>query len=330
MQQPPESSAKPDYCLTVEERGHGQRLDAYLSRMLGQCSRSQFKKLIQEGQVLLNGQSAKPRQEIRGGDRISVWLPVRSSAEELEPESMPLDILFEDEEILVVNKAPGIVVHPGAGREQGTLVHGLLAHCPRLAAQGAPQRPGIVHRLDRDTSGAMVVAKSGRAYLNLINQFKEHKVEKEYLALVHGSFAQAVGELRTDLGRHPTDRKKIAVLENKGREAVTRWQVKKQWGRLVSLLLVVIETGRTHQIRVHLSHLNHPVVGDQTYGGSRQRARSLKSKVFRDLLVGVDRQMLHAWRLAFEHPVSFVRLNFEAPLPADFAQLLETLDRLQE
>jgi len=243
---------------------------------------------------------------------------------------MPLDILFEDEEILVVNKAPAIVVHPGAGQEQGTLVHGLLAHCPKLAAQGAPRRPGIVHRLDRDTSGAMVVAKSDLAYLNLIKQFKEHKVTKEYLALVHGSFAQSSGEVRADLGRHPTDRKKIAVLEKKGREAVTRWQVKKQWGNLVSLLLVVIETGRTHQIRVHLSHLNHPVVGDQTYGGSKQRARSLKSKAVRDLLVGVNRQMLHAWHLAFEHPITFAPLTFEAPLSFDFAQLLERLDQLEE
>lgn len=330
MQQISEFPANPNYCLIAGEQDHGQRLDSYLSRMLGQYSRSQFKKLIQEGLVLLNGQVIKPRQEIKSGDRILVWLPVRRSADELIPESMPLEILFEDEEILVINKAPGIVVHPGAGHEQGTLVHGLLAHCPKLATQGAPQRPGIVHRLDRDTSGAMVVAKSGQAYLNLIKQFKVHKVTKEYLALVHGTFAQTSGEIRASLGRHPTDRKRIAVVEKKGREAITRWQAQKQWGNLVSLLLVAIETGRTHQIRVHLSYLNHPVVGDQTYGGGKQRAGSLKSKALRDLLLGINRQMLHAWHLAFHHPTSLAPLHFEAPLPFDFAQLLEKLDQLEE
>jgi 23S rRNA pseudouridine1911/1915/1917 synthase len=317
----------PDFCLTVYEDAGGQRLDAYLSRVLDQCSRSQFKKLIQEGCVLLNGQTAKPRQEIKAGDRIQVWLPAIQDEDKLVPQPMPLKILFEDEEILVINKAPGIVVHPGAGHEQGTLVHGLLAHCPRLALQGAPKRPGIVHRLDRDTSGVMVVARSERAYLHLIRQFKEHQVRKEYLAMVYGTFTQTSGIITAPLGRHPVDRKKIAVLPNRGREAVSRWQVKEQWGGCITLLVVAIETGRTHQIRVHLSHIGHPLVGDAIYGGGKHRARSIQPKELRDLLLQVDRQMLHAWRLAFIHPISLQPLQFEGVLPGDFAQLIEDLDR---
>lgn len=322
-----DSSENPDCRLVVGEQDRGQRLDSYLSHKLSQCSRSQLKKLIDEGQVLLNGATTKPRREIMPGDRISVRLPVFCPSEELAPEPMPLDILFEDAEILVVNKSPGIVVHPGAGQERGTLVHGLLAHCSQLAIQGAPRRPGIVHRLDRDTSGALVVAKSERAYLHLINQFKEHKVTKEYLALVYGDFDRTSGEIRTRLGRHPIDRKKMAVVD-RGREAVTRWQVKKRWDGSVSLLSVVIETGRTHQIRVHLSHMNRPLVGDQTYGGGKHRARSVRSKELRDLLLRVDRQMLHAWHLAFVHPVSMASLRFEAPLPDDFKKLLDHLDNV--
>ena len=325
MHDPIESSNQPEHSIIAGEQDAGQRLDYFLCRSIDRFSRSQFKKLIRENQVLVNNQPHKPSYELRAGDIVLVRLPSTKRNEELVPEKMPLDILFEDEEILVINKAPGIVVHPGAGHEQGTLVHGILAHSPKLAMQGAPKRPGIVHRLDRDTSGAMVVAKSERAYLNLIRQFKEHEVKKEYLALVYGSFSRQEGEITAPLGRHPTERKKVAVLQNKGREAITRWQLKKQWNGAIALLLVTIETGRTHQIRVHFSYMNHPVVGDQTYGGGKKRARSLKRKELQDLLLAVDRQMLHAWRLVFSHPVSKTRLYFEAPLPDDFKGLLEKL-----
>jgi len=316
----------PDHSILVQDHEDGQRLDSYLNRIFDQYSRSQFKRQIAEGRVFVNDRQVKPRYTIKSGDRISVWLPAVKPSEQLIPHSMSLDLLYEDEHILVINKAPGVVVHPGAGNEQGTLVHGLLAHCPKLAIQGAPQRPGIVHRLDRDTSGALVVAKSEQAYLSLIKQFKAREVQKQYLALVYGSFSQSSGEICACLGRHPTDRKKIAVIKGKGREAITRWQVQKQWNNFATLLLVSIETGRTHQIRVHLSYLNHAVIGDPTYGGGKQRARAIQSKELRDILLGVKRQMLHAWRLAFHHPITGVLLRFEASLTHDFANLLENLN----
>jgi 23S rRNA pseudouridine1911/1915/1917 synthase len=217
------------------------------------------------------------------------------------------------------------VVHPGAGHFEGTLVHGLLAHSPRLAVQGSPLRPGIVHRLDKDTSGALVIARSERAYLDLIEQFKVRDVHKEYLALAYGSPAARRGEIRTLLGRHPTDRKKIAVVKAGGREAVSLWSVEKDWGE-VSLLKVTIKTGRTHQIRVHLSHIGHPVVGDEVYGGGRRRAKTVKSGPVRDLLLEAHRQMLHAAHLEFRHPVSGERVSATAPLPDDFMHLVRGLD----
>ncbi|MCE5244483.1 MAG: RluA family pseudouridine synthase [Syntrophobacteraceae bacterium] len=328
-------------CLTEEEEGYfsglsctirndgvDERLDTFLGRLCPDRSRSHFKKLIQEGHVLVNGRQVKAAYELRFGDHVSVTDPVDETASDrLTPQPMPLDILYEDEDILVVAKAPGIVVHPGAGHEEGTLVHGMLAHCTRLASQGAPRRPGIVHRLDRDTSGALVVAKSDLAYLDLIEQFKGHEVEKEYLALVYGHMPQRTGEIRTRMDRHPADRKKMAVVENRGREAVSRWKVEKEWQEL-SLLNVAIETGRTHQIRVHCSYLQHPVVGDETYGGGRRRARSVRSIGLRDLLLRVERQMLHARRLSFMHPRTHEKLSFTAPPPPDFSGLLEEIERL--
>ncbi len=314
----------PEMVFVIDDSDTGQRLDVFLSRHVKGCSRSHLQSLIKCGEVLINGLCGKPRYELRTMDRISVRLPRPEHAARLTPQTMPLDILYEDEDIVVINKAPGTVVHPGAGHAEGTLVHGLLAHCPRLATQGAPLRPGIVHRLDQHTSGAIVVAKSDAAYLDLIHQFKEHTVGKQYLALVYGSFSQSTGEVRTSLGRHPVDRKKIAVLEGKGREAVTHWQVEKAWEE-VTLLRVTIETGRTHQIRVHLSHLHHPVVGDATYGGGKRKAHLLKSEELREILVKVERQQLHAEVLAFRHPGTHEPLVFKAPLADDFALLLQQL-----
>lgn len=306
----------------------GWRLDTFLGLHDRERSRSHFKKLIQEGLVVVNGRLCKPGHEVQPGDLVLVVARDAESGSELglTPQFIPLDVLYEDEDLVVVNKAAGVVVHPGAGNEDGTLVHGLLAHCPRLALQGAPLRPGIVHRLDKGTSGALVVAKSERAYLNLIDQFKEHTIHKEYLALVYGRPGDPVGEIRTLLDRHPEDRKRMAVTKGKGREAVSRWQRERDWGE-VSLLRVTIETGRTHQIRVHLSHLRHPVVGDDTYGGGQRRARALKSKVLQDLMLQVQRQMLHAWKLAFDHPVTHERICLTAPVPGDFQNLLDGLDK---
>ncbi len=315
----------PDRTFTIEADGEGTRLDIFLGGRCPERSRSHFKKMIREGRVLVDGRTVKPGYEVRSGDRVEVWMAGVEALESLVPQPMPLDILYEDDELVVVNKPPGLVVHPGAGHEEGTLVHGLLAHCPRLAIQGAPLRPGIVHRLDRNTSGAMVIAKSDRAYLDLIHQFKEHCVHKEYLALVYGLMPERCGEIRTLIDRHPVDRKRMAVVEGRGREAISCWQVAEEWGGEISLLLVRIETGRTHQIRVHFSHLQHPVVGDATYGGGPRRARSLKSRTLQDLFTPAERQMLHAWRLDIDLLVTGARLAFTLPPPSDFTQLIESL-----
>lgn len=310
--------------ITAGEDHAGGRLDVFLSARLDTVSRSSVKALIKAGRVLFNGRPVKPSQEIRPGDRVEVWLPAEPQAEALIPEAMALDVLYEDEDLVVVNKGPGLVVHPGAGHACSTLVHGLLARCGRLASQGAPLRPGIVHRLDRDTSGAMVVARSDLAYLQLVRQFEDRRVKKEYLALVFGTPAHIRGEIRTQLGRHPVDRKRMAVLTGRGREAITFWTVERNWVE-VSLLRLTIETGRTHQIRVHLSHLGHPVLGDATYGGGKRRIRSMKSNL-QERLGDVPRQMLHAHRLAFEHPRTGRPLSFTAPPPDDFVSALRRLD----
>lgn len=316
-----------DHFFIVDAIEARQRLDVFLCRRFSDASRSALQRLIRAGAVRVNGLQAKSSHEIRAGDQISVQRPEPRARDHLVPQAMPLEILHEDDDLLVVNKAPGVVVHPGAGHFEGTLVHGLLAHCPELAEQGAPLRPGIVHRLDQYTSGALVVAKSNGAYLHLIRQFKDRLVEKHYLALVYGNFSQPRGQLTTVLGRHPVDRRKIAVLPGRGRVGVTHWLVEKAWDG-VSLLRVTIETGRTHQIRVHLSHLQHPVVGDATYGGGKSKARSLKAEELRHILVSVDRQLLHAEVLAFRHPRTNQALVFTAPLADDFAAVLHRLEAL--
>ena len=315
----------PDLWFRIQAQSVGHRLDVFLSRQHPDLSRSHFKKLIENHRVRLNHRIAKPGCELKEGDQVAVWLPAVASHLQLTPEPIHIDILHEDEHLLVINKAAGMVVHPGPGHTAGTLVHALLAHCPKLAIQGAPLRPGIVHRLDRDTSGVMVVAKSEAAYLDLIRQFKEHTVRKEYLALVHGQVTPLQGEIITLMDRHPGDRKRMAVAQGKGREAISRWEVEQSWGE-VTLLRVRIETGRTHQIRVHLSHIDHPIVGDGVYGGGKRRTRAVKSLAIRLILASVQRQMLHAGNITFDHPITQARLNFEAHLPEDFAALVRSLD----
>ncbi|MGO9312331.1 MAG: RluA family pseudouridine synthase [Syntrophobacteraceae bacterium] len=316
-----------EYSFVVSNEQSGQRLDLFLSRVIGDLSRSHFKKLIKEDLVRVNGTPVKPSYETRAGDLVMARVPRPRSDEALKPEPMRLDILFEDEDVLIVNKPPGLVVHSGAGHAEGTLVHGLLAHTTRLAVQGSPLRPGIVHRLDKDTSGALVIAKSNGAYLNLVRQFKERGVKKEYIALVYGVPAKREGEVASLLGRDPRDRKKIVVLQYRGREAMSRWCVEKEWEE-TALLRVQIETGRTHQIRVHLSHIGHAVVGDETYGGGKRRARNIKSAPVRELLLKAQRQMLHSIRLEFTHPVTGAAVSATAPLPEDFSDILEGLDSL--
>ncbi len=287
----------------------GQRLDVFLAVAVPEVSRSQWKGLIQGDLVQVNGARCKPNRTLKAGDEVCWSIPAGAPAEP-QPENIPLDILFEDDAVLVLNKAPGRVVHPAVGNESGTLVNGLLFQAPIFQEL---ERAGIVHRLDKGTSGVMVVAKSDAAMAELQRQFKARETEKEYLALVWGHPPPS-GRIETLIGRHPKRRQKQAVLGEGGRKAISNFRVLERFNE-VSLVQVAIETGRTHQIRVHMTHLGHPVVGDTVYGRARKNR----------LPVVPERQMLHAARLMFTHPTTGKRLSFEAPLFDDMCHLLELL-----
>ncbi len=279
----------------------------------------------------MNGLAARASLRLHGGDQVRVDLPPPRLAT-LTPEAIPLEILFEDDSILVVNKPAGMVVHPGAGVASGTLVHALLHHDPRIGLVGGPARPGIVHRLDRDTSGLLVVARSGRAYRSLIEAIKNREVNRRYLTLVWGGPRVASGVVDGAIGRDPRRRQRMAVLGRGGKPARTRWRVTERFG-VCAALEVTLETGRTHQIRVHLAHIGYPVVGDGVYGG-RARMRSSLTPAERSLattlLDMLPRQALHASELEFAHPVTGAPLRFEAPLPEDLSGALVWLREPRE
>jgi 23S rRNA pseudouridine1911/1915/1917 synthase len=292
----------------VDAADAGQRLDVFVARVSG-LSRARVQALIEAGSVRVTDHPQKPRYAVKPGDRVALTVPPAEPLA-LTPEPIPIEILYEDDHLLVLNKPAGLVVHPGAGRATGTLVHALLAHCPNLPGIGGVERPGIVHRLDRDTSGVMVVAKSEAAHQSLSLQFKNRIVRKRYLALVHGAVRQEAGRIEAPIGRRERDRKRMGVKTEGGRTARTAYRVLR---RLPGMTLVELglETGRTHQIRVHLAHIGHPVVGDEVYGGRRERRGAPGAPP-------APRQLLHAWRLGFRHPTGGEWLEFAAPIPADF------------
>lgn len=324
--------------MVVESEHQGMRLDLFLAQQLvilypqDGWSRAAVQKMIAGGRITLNRRTTKPSARLRARDRIEVHsAPARKTA--LTAEAVPLEILYEDEDCMVINKAPGTAVHPGAGRSSGTLVNALLHHCPNLAGVGGEGRPGIVHRLDKDTSGVMVIAKSALAYQRLTLQFKERSVVKEYLALVWGKMVGSRGVIDRPIGRHRTDRKRMSSLRYaaRPREAITEWQVahafrvgpegrSRSW---VSLLRLRPHTGRTHQIRVHLAERGNPVVGDRVYGWKRQALSQSRLEV--PPLLDFPRQALHAERLVFDHPRTGERLEFRAPLSEDMRKLLQYL-----
>lgn len=301
--------------LHLTADGEKGRFDAWLARRCApELSRSRLQALLADGRVFIDEAPATAKSKPSCGQRIEIRLPPPEPAEPL-PEDIPLDILYEDDDIIVLNKQPGLVVHPSAGHAAGTLVNGILYHCKTLQAIGGTIRPGIVHRLDKDTSGVMVVAKNEQALNDLAAQFKARTTHKAYLALVHRSPEALTGVVTASIGRDPRDRKRMAADPPRGKTALSRWEVAERF-KATTLLRVRIETGRTHQIRVHLSSIGFPIVGDPLYG-NRQLDHSIPGCP--------SRQMLHAAEFAFDHPADGRRMTFSAPPPADMSSLLSSL-----
>jgi 23S rRNA pseudouridine1911/1915/1917 synthase len=300
--------------LQVEEQG--ERLDRYLSEQLTDLSRSRIQQLIEQGQVQLNGKVCTSKKTtVKLGDRIILSIPPAQPLE-LAAEDIPLDILYEDNQLLILNKPAGLVVHPAPGHPDGTLVNAILAHCPNLPGIGGVQRPGIVHRLDKDTTGAIAIAKTEFAHQHLQAQLKAKTAQREYLGVVYGVPKTENGTVDLPIGRHPVDRKKMAVVspEKGGKPAITHWRILERLGNY-TLMHFQLETGRTHQIRVHSTHMGHPIVGDPIYSSGRSVG------------VNLPGQALHAWRLRLQHPVSGEWVEVTAPIPQTLTTLLEVLRR---
>ena len=295
--------------LVVPKEAARLRLDQFLARELPKFSRSRLQTLIREHHIKLNGAAARPRDPVQAGDRIEVIEPPPEKID-IQPAAIPLDALYEDEDLIVINKPAGLVVHPGAGRREDTLVNALLHYFPKLSGIGGKERPGIVHRLDKETSGCLVVAKTDEAHRALSAQFAERKIDKFYLALVAGKMRRMAGTIEEKIGRHPVHRQRMAVNLSRGRAARTEYRVLSS-SEGMSLVECRLHSGRTHQIRIHLRHVGHPVLGDKVYGGKYAK--------------NFARQMLHAWKLAFRHPRSDEWKQFEAPIPRDFQLAAESL-----
>jgi len=300
----------------------GRRLDTVIAGRFPAFSRSYAGRLIRAGRVTINRLAKKPGYLIKYGDIVRAEIPPPQPIG-CSPEPIPLSVLHEDGHVIVLNKPPGLVVHPGPGHRTGTLVNALLDHCLDLAGIGGELRPGIVHRLDKGTSGTMVVAKSDIAHESLSRQFKKRQVEKRYLALVYGKIKASAGVIDLPIGRHPLDRKKMSTRSRRSRATETRWRRRERFHG-ATLIDVDLKTGRTHQIRVHAAAMGHPVVGDTTYGG-KKRWKEGHSKDVQHILSSVKRQMLHAWQLAFLHPDTQEPMRFESPVPEDMASVMESL-----
>lgn len=293
----------------------GERIDKFLSCRLEEVSRSYIQKLIKEGHVSVNGKPVKANYKLGAGDEISVEIP-EAKEPDILPEDIPLDILYEDQDILVVNKPKGMVVHPAAGHYSGTLVNALMYHCKdSLSGINGVMRPGIVHRIDMDTTGSLLVCKNDEAHRILAEQLKEHTIRREYHAIVYGNIKEDTGTVDAPIGRHPTDRKKMSINHKNGKQAVTHYEVLERFGNF-TYIRCRLETGRTHQIRVHMASLHHPLLGDEVYGPSS-----------RPPFPGLKGQVLHAKILGIYHPVTGEYMEFDAPLPQYFVDLLQKLRR---
>jgi 23S rRNA pseudouridine1911/1915/1917 synthase len=321
-----DNSSPQSYTLRVTDDEAGIRLDKYLVARMTDLSRSQLQRLILQGCVQMSPGQVIASYRVQGGNVITVRIPPPRPARPVA-EALPLHILYEDDDLLVINKAPGMVVHPGPGHHAGTLVNALLHHCQTLSGIGGERRPGIVHRLDKDTSGVLIVAKHDGSHRDLSAQLKSRHIRREYLAFIRGHMASAQGTIDAPIGRHRQRRTKMAVVPQYGRTARTHYESLATWGP-VSLLRLSLETGRTHQIRVHLEHVSHPVIGDPLYGASdwRLSGHPRLERVLRTF----PRQALHAKRIHFQHPGSGEWLTFSAPPPDDMGNLLALLRQTYE
>ena len=300
----------------IQVTENSDRLDRYLSQELSDLSRSRIQQLIEQGHVQVNGKICTSKKiNLKTGDLITLEIPTVQPLA-IIAENIPLDILYEDDELIIINKPAGLVVHPAPGHPDGTLVNAILAHCPNLPGIGGIQRPGIVHRLDKDTTGAIAIAKTDLAYQHLQAQLQAKTARREYLGLIYGVPKTETGSIDLPIGRNPQDRKRMAIvsIEDGGRNAVTHWRVKERFGNY-TLIHFQLETGRTHQIRVHSAKMGHPLVGDPIYSSGHS------------LGVNLPGQALHAWKLQLQHPVSGNLVEVTAPLPRSFATLLEVLRR---
>ena len=303
--------------IVVQISEAGKRIDIFLAKRTG-ITRSQIQRLITQGNVLINSKDVSQNYRLKSKDLISINIPDKET-EGLLPEPIPLDILYKDEHLVVVNKPAGMVVYPAAGHAHGTLMNALSYHCKKLTTVGGPLRPGVVHRLDKDTSGVMVIALNNKAYYNLIEQFKHRTINRKYIALVYGNLREDEGEIALKIGRSKSDRKKMSTRVRKGKEAVTRWKVLKRFGN-ATLVEARLGTGRTHQIRVHFASIGHPLLGDRTYG----KKVEIEAKTRKIILF--PRQMLHAELLGFTHPATGAYLEFSSPVPEDMAERINDLN----
>ncbi|MBK8482705.1 MAG: RluA family pseudouridine synthase [Proteobacteria bacterium] len=303
--------------MTVAAQDAGQRLDSYLAQHAAAPSRAQIKRHLDAGCCLVNREAGRPAQRVKAGDVLS-YRPPPAVPSEVRPEALALEVSYEDDDLIVIDKPAGMVVHPAPGHQEGTLVAALLAHCRQLSGVGGVLRPGIVHRLDKLTSGVMVATKTDRAHEGLSEQFRRHTIERAYLALVVGRLATVSGSFRTLHGRHPHDRKRFTARCERGRAAITHWRVVERFAAS-SLVEARLETGRTHQVRVHFAESGHKVLGDPVYGGLPA------DSLLRELSRALGRQALHACQLAFDHPVSGERMRFVSALPSDMREALSRL-----